>query len=91
LSLIKPNAESANGSTDAPDCVTRQDLLQEFDMPRSDRPPSSSASSRKERLAEALRANLLRRKGATTDAASQDSKHSADQPTDEIIAEESGR
>jgi hypothetical protein len=51
----------------------------------------SSAKTRKERLAEALRANLLRRKAKAATDASQDSKKSDDQSMDEGTPEESGR
>jgi hypothetical protein len=51
----------------------------------------SSAKARKQRLAEALRANLLRRKGKVAADASQDSKKSDDQPLGESAGEESGR
>jgi hypothetical protein len=50
-----------------------------------------SPKSRKQRLAEALRANLLRRKVKATTSASQDSKKSTDQPMGESKGEESGR
>jgi hypothetical protein len=52
---------------------------------------TSSAKTRKQRLAEALRANLLRRKVKVTTDASPDSKKSDDQPVGESIGEESGR
>jgi hypothetical protein len=52
---------------------------------------TSSAKTRKQRLAEALRANLLRRKVKVPTGASQDSNKSDDQPMGEDIGEESGR
>jgi hypothetical protein len=57
----------------------------------TDRFPPPSDKDRKQRLAEALRANLLRRKMKTADDASQNSKNSDDQPVDEDIEKESGR
>jgi len=54
-------------------------------------PPPPPDNTRKQRLAEALRANLLRRKMKTTQDASQNSKNSGDQPMGEDIEKESGR
>jgi hypothetical protein len=51
----------------------------------------SSAKTRKERLGEALRANLKRRKVKVAADASQDSKKSGDQSMGEKTREESGR
>ena len=56
-----------------------------------DRSAPVSSKTRKQRLAEALRANLLRRKANAATSASQDSKESDDQPTGETLGEESGR
>jgi hypothetical protein len=56
-----------------------------------DRSAPMPPKTRKQRLAEALRANLLRRKVKTTTIASQDSKKPDDQPMGESIREESGR
>jgi hypothetical protein len=56
-----------------------------------DRSAPMPPKTRKQRLAEALRANLLRRKVKATTNASQDSKKPDDQPMGESIGEESGR
>jgi hypothetical protein len=49
----------------------------------------SAAKTRKQRLGEALRANLRRRKVNTNPGASQDSKKPEDQPRDESSRQES--
>jgi hypothetical protein len=51
----------------------------------------SAAKTRKQRLGDALRANLRRRKAKSNPGASQDSKTSEDQPRDENSDQESDR
>jgi hypothetical protein len=58
---------------------------------QNDSSAPASSKTRKQRLAEALRANLLRRKVKVATGTSQDSNESGDQPTGEIVGEESGR
>jgi hypothetical protein len=75
----------------APDCATKLDHSRSSPLRHTNPSATSSAKTRKQRLAEALRANLLRRKVKVTTDASQDSKKSDDQPVGESIGEESGR
>jgi len=101
LSLIKPNAAVRVRrrplptiiamSTDGSDRATRIDSSRSSALRPMDRSAPMTPQSRRQRLAEALRANLLRRKAKAAASASQDSKKSDDQPTGESIGEESDR
>jgi hypothetical protein len=71
-------------------CATRHDCSRNSALRQTDPSAPLSAKTRKQRLAEALRANLLRRKGKIPTDASQDSKMPDDQPTSEGIERDSG-